>query len=362
MKFNPVIAAFSAIFIVIPSTLHSAPLKSATVTEVKNEVRIARESDAERAAAIKDTVAGRDVLRTGKKSRAELEFSDKSIARLGSNTVFSFDPQSRDMRIDRGTALIHVPPGLSGAKISTPAATAAIHGDVVAMRVNDQGVTQVVALLRDAAGPVTVTFNKTGESRTLEPGQLLTLDPMATRIPEPLNVAVDVFVQTSNLAGGFKKELPATAQNEIKQAQVIQEREIRSGNLEGAAGKLMAKMDASPMGHHSTVDSNTNLATSGSRFAGTYSGQSFSTGGPGCLPAGTLEGSFILTVAEDGRITGMTGGGGTLIGLVNDDGSFRAVSSNGGIGAGVVSGTSFIGRTHNESDPACGDNVIRGSR
>jgi len=47
----------------------------------------------------------------------------------------NFDPQGREMKIDRGTALIHVPPGLSGAKISTPAATAAILGDVVAMRV-----------------------------------------------------------------------------------------------------------------------------------------------------------------------------------------------------------------------------------
>ncbi len=118
-------ALLPSVFISWSGTLSAAGLKTATVTEIKNEVKISKEAEKERAAERNDMVAGKDRLWTGKKSRAELEFADKSIARLGSNTVFSFDPASRNMNLERGTALIHVPPGLSGARISTPAATAA---------------------------------------------------------------------------------------------------------------------------------------------------------------------------------------------------------------------------------------------
>jgi hypothetical protein len=109
----------SAIGLLAPA-VQAAPLQSATVTEVKNEVNLAKEGAEKRPATVKDTLAGKDRLSTGKKSRAELEFADKSIARLGSNTIFSFDPQGRDMKVDRGSALIHVPPGQNGANRRHP--------------------------------------------------------------------------------------------------------------------------------------------------------------------------------------------------------------------------------------------------
>ncbi len=214
------------------------PLRSATVIEMRNEVVIRKEGETERPAQSSDKVTGNDILRTGKKSRAEIEFAYKSIARLGSNTIFSFDPKSREMKVDRGTALIHVPPGLSGARIATPAATAAILGDVIAMRVNQDGKTDFVALSRDTEGPISITFNKTGETRTLEPGELLSLDPQATRMPDPIAINVQAFTQTSSLINsnnddkGFKADLPQTAKAEIQRGVEFQKEEIKNGNLE----------------------------------------------------------------------------------------------------------------------------------
>ena len=339
-------------FCLLPfALLSAAPLKSATVTEIKNEVNLEKEGAGERAAKKQDTVAGKDKLWTGKKSRAEIEFSDKSIARLGANTQFSFDPTSRNMRVDRGTALIHVPPGQDGARISSPAATAAIMGDVVAMRVDGKGVTQIVALSKDDQGPIKVTFNKTGETRTLQAGEMLTIDPMATKLPEPMTVAVDVFVQTSGLASGFEKKLPDSAEKEIKQTSELQAKEIKSGNLEGD-GKVKMKEDARSIGSN-PADTQVITQTTGSgRFAGTYRGNEV------CVPSGPPT-SFAATVTDDGLINILYSDGARQSGLMNNDGSFNlntGVHTNGTPfspnGSGRIDGNSFSATSSDPGPPA----------
>ncbi len=317
-------------------------LKSATVVDLKNEVILGKAGGAEHPAVVKDEVAGSDTLRTGKKSRAELEFADKSLARLGSNTIFSFDPSSRKMNLQQGTALIHVPPGQSGAQISTPAATAAILGDVVAMRVNDKGVTQIVALSEDAEGPIQVKLNKTGETKTLHAGEMMTIDSMATKLPQPLTVVVDVFVQSSGLAKGFKKDLPATAQKEIKQAQVVQEKAIRNGKYETTGTVMMAKNGAQQgLIQQNNVNSVLTQAAVGSSFAGTYVGTSQVTSLSGYTPD-----PLTLVFNNDGTFTATGGDGHTGVGSMNNSGAFTVNMSNGKtitgiatIGTGRISGT-----------------------
>lgn len=285
----------------VDDSLGAEPLKSAKVTALHNEVVIGKEGQAERAAAKDDEVQGRDRLRTGRKSRAELEFVDKSIARLGSNTVFSFDAKGREMNLQRGTALIHVPPGLSGARISTPAATAAIHGDVVAMRVAEGGATQIVALSKDAQGPITVTFNKTGESRTLQPGELLTINPADLRLPEPVTISVEVFTQSSALVKGdqgFAEELPRSAKQEIRQTETVQQQEIRSGGLEGVQ-QVAVQMDASLNTAGQTPGTDIAVQTaSGSRIAGTYVGRWVD------IAPSTDRGTITMNFHPDGTVTG----------------------------------------------------------
>jgi len=323
-----ILAAFFAAAIGAPASL-AAPLKSATVQEIKGEVILKKEGDKERSAAVKDVLAGKDVVRTGKKSRAELEFADQSIARLGSNTIFSFDPESRDreMNVQRGTALIHVPPGRSGARISCPAATAAILGDVLAMRVDDQGGTQIVALSRDEAGPIQVTLNRTGETRTLEPGQMLTLTPGDVRLPEPVTISVDVFTQSSGLVNGFEGRLSESADTEISRARATQSQDIRRGLLQRG---IQVRSSRESGGRNLEVRTTTVEAASGSSVAGRYVGnwkdQAPCTGGA----------KLGFEVREDGTFTavfGGTGAGGnqtTVInGTINSDGSYTATTTDG---------------------------------
>ncbi len=329
------------------SVSFAAPLKSATVAEIRGDVGLQKSAKNERPAVVKDVVDGQDVLRTGKKSRAELEFTDKSLARLGSNTIFSFDPKSRDMNLKQGTALIHVPPGKNGARISTPAATASILGDVVAMRVNGKGDTQIIALSKDADGPITVTLNSNGEKHNLNAGEMFIIAPGAMSFPEPMAIAVDVFVQSSGLASGFKQELPASAKSEIRQTEQIQAKEVSRGALESRRETIATD----PIKGIRVGGDNTNLiqATSSRGFAGRYI--ITTVDGPGCSTPGQVS-TGSIDVTDDGRISGLTSSGEAITGLVNTDGTFTASGGTGTASGTVVNG-SIRGIVAHQAQPGC---------
>jgi len=77
-------------------------LKEARVTQVVKDVKLLANQAEPRPATTSDTVRGNTAVRTGAESRAELTFSDLTIARLGANTIFSFDQGSRtvDLKVD----------------------------------------------------------------------------------------------------------------------------------------------------------------------------------------------------------------------------------------------------------------------
>jgi len=109
----------------------AAVLKKAELTAVINEVRLLDPAAGERGAKIKDVVEGEIGVKTGIQSRAELLFQDKTLTRLGANTLFSFNEGTRNLELERGTMLLQCPKGVGGAKIRTAAVTAAITGTTI---------------------------------------------------------------------------------------------------------------------------------------------------------------------------------------------------------------------------------------
>ncbi len=107
------------------------PLSSAKVTEVNNTVGYQAEGTTERGATTNDVIKGADVLRTGERSLAEIQFDDRTITRLGSKSIFSFDSAARSFYVKQGLALICMPKGSGGGRIVTSAITAAIEGTTV---------------------------------------------------------------------------------------------------------------------------------------------------------------------------------------------------------------------------------------
>jgi hypothetical protein len=76
----------------VGAALHAAEIKESTFTQVIHDVNVV--SAATRAAQPALTnalVKAPDLVRTGAKSRAELQAPNRTLIRLGANTVFSFD-------------------------------------------------------------------------------------------------------------------------------------------------------------------------------------------------------------------------------------------------------------------------------
>src|ERR1043166_4985518 len=109
----------------------AAQLKEATVTQIIKEVDLLPTGAAAKRAAVNDNVRDGTAVRTGSESRTELTFTDQTIARLGANTIFSFNEGTRNLDLAGGAMLLRVPKGAGGAKISTAGVTAAITGTTV---------------------------------------------------------------------------------------------------------------------------------------------------------------------------------------------------------------------------------------
>jgi hypothetical protein len=113
------------------------PFTSATVTRVENHVDIGSHAGgAERPAMLHDVVEAQTYLITQDDSRAELEFPDHTVVRVGQDSVFSFDAQSRTLSLEKGAMLFYIPPGSGGGTIKTPSLTAAVTGTVAKVSKN----------------------------------------------------------------------------------------------------------------------------------------------------------------------------------------------------------------------------------
>ncbi|MDB6175335.1 MAG: iron dicitrate transport regulator FecR [Chthoniobacteraceae bacterium] len=119
-----------------PSTaplIAATPFTQATVTRVQNAVSFGElkgKGANKRRAEISDIIRANNFLLTESDSRAELQYEDGSVVRVGQNTVFSFDASSRTLSLDKGTFIFFIPKGAGGGTIKTQSLTAAITGTV----------------------------------------------------------------------------------------------------------------------------------------------------------------------------------------------------------------------------------------
>jgi hypothetical protein len=83
-------------------------------------------------------VTGGTAVRTGVESRSELTFPDRTLTRLGAQTIFSFQQGTRTINVGGdGAILLHVPKNSGGAKINSAAVTAAITGTTVVLETHN---------------------------------------------------------------------------------------------------------------------------------------------------------------------------------------------------------------------------------
>src|SRR4051794_38364136 len=194
-------------------------LREARVTQIVKDVKIQSSHAEPRPATTSDTVRGDTAVRTGAESRAELTFGDLTIARLGANTIFSFNESSRTVDLGNGAILLRVPKGSGGAKIQTAAVTAAITGTTVIAEYHPKSYAKYLVL----EGTMRLYMKGIlGESVLLHAGQMMILNPNATRLSEPVDFDLERLLKTSLFIQGFPPLpsvplLAAVQQNQLEQ-------------------------------------------------------------------------------------------------------------------------------------------------
>ena len=107
------------------SALRARPFEQAEVTKAINIVSLLPQ---DKRAVPGDVVKGNTGLKTGNDSRAELQFPDLTITRVGSNSLFRFIAGTREIVLDSGTMLFSASEGAGGGKVQAGAITAAVTG------------------------------------------------------------------------------------------------------------------------------------------------------------------------------------------------------------------------------------------
>src|SRR5438128_2374404 len=198
-RFVAVASAFTCL-IAVAASASAAQLKEARVTQVVNDVKLLPGQAAPRPAVVNDNLRSGTAVRTGADSRTELTFTDLTLARLGANTIFSFNEGTRNLDLGGGAVLLQVPKGAGGAKITTAAVTAAITGTTVLMEYHRNAYIKFIVLEGIAR-----MFLKghLGESVLIGPGQMLIVNPNAKSLPNPVHVDLKRLVQTCLLITEF---------------------------------------------------------------------------------------------------------------------------------------------------------------
>lgn len=168
-----------------------------------------------------------NVVRTGTESRVELEFSDLTLARLGSNSIFSFDAKARTMNFKQGAVLFSKPANSGAIQLQSGAISGAITGSTGFIstvpiegigkaghtRSNGKGTTTLVGMLEgNIHGGARWTDSASREQTTpfrLGPGELLVARPDGP--PRVAQFDIPRFLKTSPLVNGFTAPLPNAA-------------------------------------------------------------------------------------------------------------------------------------------------------
>jgi hypothetical protein len=192
-----ILFAFAVAIGPTPFTM-AAGKNEARVTQAIHYVQLLAPDAAPRPASINDNVRQGTAVRTGSDSRAELAFTDRTLARLGANSVLSFDEEEFDLA--NGSILLYLPKSSGGGRINTAVATAA--GASFTAMAEYRPKSWIKFIVLEGRGIVSLKHHP-GETRALRAGQMIMVRLGATKLPEPQNVDLSKLIKNSLLITGF---------------------------------------------------------------------------------------------------------------------------------------------------------------
>ena len=214
------------------NTAQAASFRTATVTEVVNDVKIVKASQKPTPAKVKETITSQDVIRTGRDSRTELRFQDNTLARVGSNSIFSFTADKREIDLKQGSVLFNSDKGKGGGQIKTAAATAAVTGTTIIVVATANGGFKLLIL----EGKSRIVLPG-GVFVDLQAGQMTFINPGQQTRPEILSFDLEALIKGSRLVEGFTD--PLDSMEKVQSAIDKQNKLIADGKLD-ETGQLIA--------------------------------------------------------------------------------------------------------------------------
>jgi hypothetical protein len=203
------------------SAFGATELKESKFTEVINDVQIISTTGSGNRAATVDSFFKRpEVLRTGPLSRAELVLEDRALARVGANTIFSFDTASHGVHLEQGSLLFDSPKGKGENSINTAAAKVTVRDATIIVATTLNGGSKILAL----EGAADVRLLK-GRHQHLRAGEMMLV------LPDGISGAVSTFqldelVASSKLVSGFAQPLPSLSRINVQIAQQLHQIQI----------------------------------------------------------------------------------------------------------------------------------------
>jgi len=171
------------LWIVHAVALRAEPFEKAEVTKTINIVSLLPE---DKPAQTGGLVTGKMALKTGGDSRAELQFPDLTIIRVGSNSLFRFIAGEREMALNGGTMLFSSPKGAGEGKVHAGSVT--LEGSEFLIS-NIGGRVKVISL----SHKVLVYFTANLKTRVvLHPGQMVDIATWATKMPPVMSTDLGV--------------------------------------------------------------------------------------------------------------------------------------------------------------------------
>lgn len=176
---------------------------------------------------LNDRVTNGTAVATGVDSQAELRFANRTLARIGAKTVFSFSQGAQRMELPSGAMLIRAPASVGGTEIKANAVTVSVKGTTCLLEHNAGKYLKLVVLEGTARMYLKA---QVGESVLVKEGQLLMfhLGPKLTSLPNPVDVDIKRLMATSQLVQGFP---PIGNESSIEQGIAGQKKQKTEGAL-----------------------------------------------------------------------------------------------------------------------------------
>lgn len=192
----------------------STPLNRATVQAIRNTVQLFLQQRQPRPAKVRDAIVPGDAVKTARASMVELQFNDRSLARIGEYALFQFVPNTRTLQLKNGTILILIPPGRGTTQIRTPNAAAGIRGSALFVRYIPETDTTIVGALTNSG--IQVTTDDESAQQPLQAGQMAVV--VQNRIERVYNFDLRTFYETSDLVKGLELQSRKELSTEVDPA------------------------------------------------------------------------------------------------------------------------------------------------